>query len=467
MLSCRFLGLAPLFVFLVSAAWGAGTDIRQLYQNQCAGCHGEEMEGGGAPTMLDSEWRFGSEREAITSVIRDGRPAVGMPSFGETLSEEEIRGLVILIREMNADASPDPGAKAIRDGVFESDLHQFRMDVVAEDLELPWSMAFLPDGRWLIAERGGVLMVMDPSSGERLEIEGIPEVYARGQGGLLDIQTHPDYVENRWIYLSFSDPSEDGERGMTAIVRGRIQDGKWIDEEEIFRAPPEFYLSGGVHFGCRLVFQDGYLFFTIGERGRQDQAQDLSRPNGKVHRIYDDGRIPEDNPFVGEKGAFPSIWTYGNRNPQGLALDRKTGILWETEHGPRGGDELNIIEKGLNYGWPVVTYGMNYNGTPITGRTSAPGMKNPVTYWTPSLAVCGLAVYRGDAFPEWDGSLLSSSLSGEELRLLVLDGREVAGQEVLVNSLGRLRDVVVGPDGAVYLVCNNPGRIVKMSPVQD
>ncbi|MGE9290308.1 MAG: PQQ-dependent sugar dehydrogenase, partial [Puniceicoccales bacterium] len=410
-------------------------------------------------------WRFGSDRESITSVIRDGRPDVGMPGFGATLSDEEIRGLVILIRENNAKAMPDPGAEPVSEDVFDSNHHRFRLDLVAEDLDVPWSMDFLPNGDWLIAERGGVLLQVDPRSGERVTIVGIPPVYARGQGGLLDIAVHPDYEENGWIYLSFSDPSEDGERGMTAIVRGRIREGQWVEEEEIFRAPDEFYLTGGVHFGCRLVFQDGYLFFTIGERGRQDHAQDLSRPNGKVHRIFEDGAIPEDNPFVDDDGAFPTIWTYGNRNAQGLALDPVTGVLWETEHGPRGGDELNRIQRGLNYGWPVVTYGMNYNGTPITGLTSAPGIEDPVTYWTPSLAVCGLAVYRGEAFPGWTGALLSTSLAGEQLRVITLEGDEVLSQEVLVNSLGRLRDVVVGPEGHVYLVCNGPGRIVKMSPV--
>jgi glucose/arabinose dehydrogenase len=307
---------------------------------------------------------------------------------------------------------------------------------------------------------------MDPDRGRRLEIRGTPEVFARGQGGLLDVEVHPDYAENGWIYLSYSDPSRSGERGMTAIVRGRLRGDRWIDEETVFRAPGEFYEGARLHFGTRLVFHGPYLFFTIGDRGRQRQAQDLSRPNGKTHRIHHDGRIPEDNPFVDRDDAFPTIWTYGNRNAQGLALDPSTGNLWETEHGPRGGDELNLLRAGANYGWPVVTFGMNYNGTPITDRTSAPGMVDPVVQWTPSLAVCGLAFYGADRFPEWTGSLLSGGLASQELRLLVLDGEEVVDQPVLVEGKGRVRDVVVGPDGLPYVVFNRPGRIVRMVPVE-
>ncbi len=439
--------------------------VGELYQSLCMNCHGENMEGGSAPSMLDDEWRYGSDWDTLVSVIRDGRVADGMPAFGEALSEEEIHALVVFIREKHTRATPPPTPKALGEEVFESGNERFRLETVVDNLDLPWSIAFLPDGRWLISERAGILLLIDPETGRRTEVEGIPPVFARGQGGLLDVAVHPDFQENGWIYLSFSDPSEDGTRGLTAIVRGRIEDGKWVEEEEIFRAGDRFYTRGGVHFGCRLVFRGDYLFFTIGDRGRQNEAQDLSRPNGKTHRIFADGRVPGDNPFVGEEGAFPTIWTYGNRNAQGLALDPVTGLLWETEHGPRGGDELNLIQKGLNYGWPVVTHGINYNGTPITGRTSAPGMEDPVTYWTPSLAVCGLDVYRGQAFPQWEGALLSGALAGKEVRLITLEGTTVKRQEVLVDHLGRVRDVVAAPDGFVYLVLNGPGRVVRMSPV--
>jgi len=438
--------------------------VDQIYENNCVDCHGPNMEGGMASSMLDDEWTYGGDWETLFAVIKEGRLDEGMPGYGEVLSDEEIHALVVRIKEKNARAAPEAAPTALGNEVYEAAGETFRAERIADDLDIPWSLAFLPEGRLLVSERGGALLLLDPESGERTEIEGIPEVLAKGQGGLLDIAVHPDFERNGWVYLSFSDPSSDGEAGMTSIVRGKIEGDQWVEQEMIFKAPEEFYSGRGVHYGCRLVFADGYLFFTIGDRGRQNEAQDLSRPNGKTHRIHDDGRIPKDNPFVDRRDAFPSIWTYGNRNAQGLAMDPETGLLWETEHGPRGGDELNLIQKGLNYGWPVVTHGMNYNGTPISGRTSAPGMEDPVTYWTPSLAVCGLDVYRGDLFPNWDGGLLSSALRGQEMRLIRLDGQTVESQEVLVDHLGRIRDVVVGPEGAVYLVTNKPGRIIRLVP---
>ena len=458
--------LAIIASFLAGVEVWASEKVGELYQTHCLSCHGADMSGEMAPSMLDDEWRYGSDWDTLVSVIEDGRVNDGMPAYGEVLSDEQISSLVIYIRERNARATPPEAPPEIGEDVYESQKETFALEAVADGLEIPWSLTFLSNREGLVSERGGALLRIDLESGETENITGIPEVFANGQGGLLDIAAHPDYEENGWIYLSFSDPSPDGRRAQTKIVRGRINDrNEWVDEEVIFQADDEFYTRRGVHFGCRLVFADGYLFFTIGDRGRQNDAQDLDKPNGKTHRVHEDGRIPSDNPFVDREDAFPTIWTYGNRNAQGLALDPVTGLLWETEHGPRGGDELNLIQKGLNYGWPTVTHGMNYNGTPISGRTTAPGMEDPVTYWTPSLAVCGLDVYRGEAFPGWDGALLSSSLRGKELRLITLNGEAVADQEVLVNHLGRIRDVVVAPDDLVYLVLNRPGRIVRMVPV--
>jgi glucose/arabinose dehydrogenase len=251
---------------------------------------------------------------------------------------------------------------------------------------------------------------------------------------------------------------------MTAVVRGRVKDGRWVDEETLFRAPPELYRKARVHFGSRFVFDGkGHLYFTIGERGHQDDAQDLTRPNGKVHRIHDDGRIPEDNPFVDVENAIPSIWSYGHRNPQGLARNPVTGDLYDAEHGPRGGDELNLVLKGRNYGWPVITYGMNYDGTPITDLTAKEGMEQPVVHWTPSLAVCAIDFYVGDRFPGWRNDLFLSSLAAQELRRLEIEDRKVVHQEVLFKDIGRVRDVVSGPDGYVY-VSLEPGRIARLVP---
>jgi glucose/arabinose dehydrogenase len=334
---------------------------------------------------------------------------------------------------------------------------------VAENLETPWSLAFLPDGRMLVTEKAGRLRVVEDGQLVPEPVSGVPAVWAEGQGGLLDVAVHPRYADNGWIYLSFSDPGENGS-AMTAVVRGRLRDGRFVDQETVYRAAPELYRRGPVHFGSRFVFDGGYLFFSIGERGQQTDAQDLSRPNGKVHRIHDDGRIPSDNPFVTRKDALPSIWSYGHRNPQGLARHPVTGELWDAEHGPRGGDELNLVEPGLNYGWPVITYGMNYDGTPMTDRTAQPGMEQPVTYWVPSIAVCAIDFYAGDRFPEWKHDLFVGALAQQELRRLVIENGEVTHQEVLFKNIGRVRDVVAGPDGYIYVAFNDPGRIARLVP---
>jgi glucose/arabinose dehydrogenase len=285
---------------------------------------------------------------------------------------------------------------------------------------------------------------------------------------MMEVALHPDYKNNGWIYLAFSASGQKGNggelSGMTKIVRGRIIDNIWMDEQEIFEAPESSFLSTGLHFGTRIVFKDGYLFFPIGDRGRKDDAQNLMLPNGKVHRIHDDGRIPKDNPFVDSKGAFPSIWTYGNRNAQGLDLHPLTGEIWEAEHGPRGGDEINLIERGKNYGWPMVTYGMNYNGTPITEKTEMEGVEPPKLHWTPSIAVCGIDFYEGDVFPEWKYDLFAGGLASQELHRLRIEAGEVVNSSIILKDAGRIRDVASGPDGTLYLVLNGPDRIVRLVP---
>jgi glucose/arabinose dehydrogenase len=294
-------------------------------------------------------------------------------------------------------------------------------------------------------------------------VEGTPEVWAHGQGGLLEVALHPEYRENGWIYLGYSETSGGGE-GSTAIVRGRIRDNKWVDEESIFHVPPEHHRSSRVHFGTRFVFKDGYLFFSIGDRGNQFTAQDPSSPNGRIHRIHDDGRIPADNPLADQPDAFPSSWTLGNRNAQGLDTHPETGEIWESEHGPRGGDEINLIRPGINYGWPEITYGMNYGGTPITEKTEAPGMEQPKLYWTPSIAVCGIDFYEGELFPEWKNDLFVGGLASNELRRLVIRDQQVVNDELILKGVGRIRDVASGPEGALYLVLNGPGAIVRLLP---
>jgi glucose/arabinose dehydrogenase len=458
-------GLAGLVGFLPTRSGAAEGDVAETWAGTCASCHGAKLTGGQAKSLLDDEWSFGGDDTNLAESIRNGREDAGMPPFGGSLSEEEIRALVIFIREQRKAYERDQTTFAAPEGdtVVESEKHAFRVETVVDGLEIPWSIAFLPDGRMLVTEKAGRLRVVEEGRLAPQPIVGTPEVWSEGQGGLLDVAVHPAYEKTGWVYLSFSDPGKD-DTAMTAVVRGRIRDGKWVDEETLFRAPAELYLKGRVHFGSRFVFDGkGYLFFTIGERGHQDHAQDVTRPNGKVHRIHDDGRIPEDNPFADQKGAIPSIWSYGHRNPQGLARDPLTGDLYDAEHGPRGGDELNIVEPGRNYGWPIITYGMNYDGTPITNLTAKEGMEQPVVHWTPSLAVCAIDFYVGDRFPGWRNDLFLSSLAAEELVRLEIEDRKVVHQEVLFKGIGRVRDVVSGPDGYLY-VSLEPGRIARLVP---
>ena len=469
----RLLLLTALSLFvadLVAQTPPPRRDIGKFYAQNCAACHGKEMQGGLAPSLLDDQWSHGSTDADLARVIAKGIED-SMPGYSDELSDAEVRAMVIYIRERRAGFSPNRETKPQPIDAVRTEQHAYRVETVADRLATPWGLAFLPDGRLLITEKNGRLRVVG-ADGQLLPepIRGTPAVRNAGQGGLLDVAVHPRHAENGWIYLAYSDPAtRDGQDvSLTVLVRGRIRDGAWVDQETIWRAPLSFYRpGGGVHYGCRIVFdRDGYLYFSHGERGRQDDAQDLTKPNGKVHRLHDDGRIPDDNPFVRTPGAFPSIWTYGNRNPQGLAFDPRTGALWETEHGPRGGDELNVLRRGANYGWPVITYGMNYNGTPITGATAKDGLEQPVIYWTPSIAVCGIDFYTGDKFPAWKNNLLVTALAQQEVRRVVIEDGRVTHQEVIVKDIGRVRDVQTGPDGTIYVALNQPDRVVRLVPVE-
>jgi glucose/arabinose dehydrogenase len=447
-------------------------DVAQIYTEICANCHGAQLEGGSAPSMLDEQWSSGTGDDAsLARIISEGSLEKGMPAFHSLMNEADIRAMVIFIREKRASYQRSRQTKSTPTGIVTTAEHRYRIETVATGLSTPWSIAFLPENRVLVTEKNGNLRVIQDGRLLAKPVSGTPAVRDAGQGGLLEVALHPDHATNGWIYLAFSDPAKDEagkEVSLTMLVRGRIKDGAWVDQQKIWQAPLELYRpGGGVHYGCRIAFDGaGYLYFSHGERGRQQDAQDLTRPNGKIHRIHDDGRIPTDNPFVKTPGAFPSIWTYGNRNPQGLDFDPRTGLLWEAEHGPRGGDELNLIRPGLNYGWPVITYGMNYDGSPITSQTAREGMEQPVAYWVPSIAVCGLDFYEGTLFPKWKGNLFLSSLAQQELRRIVIDGNKVVSQEVILKDIGRLRDVQCAPDGSIYVAVNDPGSIIRLVPAE-
>ena len=353
--------------------------------------------------------------------------------------------------------------------------HDYRVVSVAEGLEVPWSIAFLPGGDILVTERAGRLRVVRDGKLVTDPVPGIPEVLARGQGGLMEVLPHPDFANNRLIYLSYSKPVGDGRRGTTAVVRGTFENDRFTLVDEIFEAVSE----GGGHYGCRLAFDaDGYLYLSVGDRQippRGDlaahPAQDISNHHGVIVRLHDDGSVPEDNPFVRRAGARTEIWSYGHRNPQGLAIHPETGAVWLTEHGPQGGDEVNVSTPGSNYGWPVIGYGVNYgSGSAIHDGTHKEGMEQPLHFWVPSIGVSGLAFYTGDKFPEWRGNLFAGGLAGRNIdRLTIEDGR-VVERETILQGMGRVRDVRMGPDGYIYVALEDrggePTPIVRLEPVR-
>ena len=359
--------------------------------------------------------------------------------------------------------------------VFRSAHHDFRVVTIADGLVNPWSMAWLPGGDMLIAERPGRLRIVRNGTLLPDPVAGIPEVRAQGQGGLFDILPHPDFASNRLLYVSYARPKGDG--STTAVIRGRFEDDRLTDIEEIFEATTE----GGGHYGGRLAWGlDGFLFLTVGERQvpstgdlEAHPAQDLSNHHGVTVRLHEDGSVPADNPFVGQEGALPEIWSYGHRNPQGLAVHPETGDVWIDEHGPQGGDELNLVQPGLNYGWPVIGYGVNYrSGSAIHAGTLRDDVEPPTHFWIPSIATSGLMIYTGDRFPAWKGSFFVGGLAGQQLARLtpsVDRPQAIEQEETLTYGIGRVRDVRQGPDGYIYLAIEDrggaPTSVVRLEPV--
>ena len=336
-------------------------------------------------------------------------------------------------------------------------------ELIVDGLTIPWAMAFLPDKSLLITEKSGMLYHF--TEGEKIEIEGLPDILMRGQGGLMDIVLHPNYAENNWIYFSYISTQGDGEGSNTAIMRAKFNAEKNIltENQLLYKATPNSITD--FHFGSRITFDNkGYLYFTIGDRGDRDvNPQDINRDCGKVYRLYDDGRIPEDNPFVGQIGAKEAIYSFGHRNAQGLTKHPETGKIWEHEHGPKGGDEINIIEKGKNYGWPVISYGINYDGTTFTDITHKEGMEQPIHYWTPSIAPSGMCFITSDIYKGWKGRLLVGSLVFQHLELLTIKDDQVVNREKLLPDIGRVRDVRMGPDGYIYVAVESKG-IFRLNP---
>lgn len=355
--------------------------------------------------------------------------------------------------------------------------HDFRLVTVVDGLVSPWGFTFLSANEILVTQRGGQVRLI--RNGKLLPdtVLGVPRVRASGQGGLLDVVTHPKFAENKLVYLSYSKPNADGSQGTTAIVRARWANDRLNDVQEIFEA--KVWSAGRGHYGSRMAFdRDGFLFITLGDRQvpptgdlEKHPAQDLSTHHGKVIRLHDDGRVPADNPFVNTPGALPEIWSYGHRSVQGIAVHPETNQVWTNEHGPQGGDELNLDQAGKNYGWPVIGFGVNYrSGTAIHPGTTREGMEQPVNVWVPSIAVQDLVIYTGDKFPNWKGNFFIGGMVGQRLVRLVMDGAKVVEVENMVQNRGRIRSIQQGPDGFLYLAfedqAGGPSKLMRLEPVK-
>ena len=360
------------------------------------------------------------------------------------------------------------------DVLLRSALHDYRVVTVAEGLVEPWSIAFLPGGDMLVTERPGRLRIIRQGKLVQTPVEGVPTVMHSSQGGLLEVMPHPNFGSNRLLYLTYSKPLADGKSATTALVRGRFENDRLTGVEQLF----ESVSQGRGHFGGKIAFdKNGFLFLTLGDRQVAPEgnleahpAQDLSNHHGKMVRLHDDGKVPTDNPLVSRAGARPEIWSYGHRNIQGIAIHPETGDVWANEHGPQGGDELNLLQPGRNYGWPVVGFGVNYKtGLAIHTGTHRQGMEQPVHVWVPSIGISGMMIYTGDKFPQWRGNLFVGGMVGQQLARLTLQGQRVTSEETLAQQQGRIRDVRQGLDGFIYLVTDDrdgkPTPILRLEPI--
>lgn len=466
-----------------SAAPAAAQDAEQLYRQNCASCHGPAGEGSGlGPPLSPDSYRYGGTRANIERVIGNGMVSRGMPAFGQTLTSQEIAALAAYLPARDDDPVPENEGEEAEPpqrsfdavpGVHDTLDYALRVELFADGLETVWSMAFLDPDTALVSERTGRLRVVRRGQLQPEPVSGTPTVHVHGhrhnQGGLFDIALDPDHARNGWIYLSYAhalpDAGTDADPpAMTRVVRGRLRGNAWVDQEVVYEADPAHYHRNWWHYGGRMAFDgDGHLYLTVGDRGALELAREPGRPNGKVHRLGTDGSAPADNPLRGRAGTLDTLYSYGHRNPQGLAVEPGTGRLWATEHGPRGGDELNIVRPGRDYGWPVVSHGINYDGTLVTPQRRGEGIEQPAWFWRPSIGVSGLAFYDGEQFPLWQGKALVTGLGPRQLRLLTLDGERVQHEEILLTTRGRPYEPVVGPDGAIYVVTDDPGQILRIT----
>jgi glucose/arabinose dehydrogenase len=410
------------------------------------------------------------DRKSIINTISNGIPGTEMMKWSGVINDKEIAAVTDYILEVRK--SPEL-SKTQTEKPTEISTKHYKLKIerlATQGIERPWGISFVDAKRALITGNKGELRWLIDGKLDTQKVEGIPKSYASDQvGGMMDIIADPDYAKNGWVYLAYShNPANSTDKrtpGMTKVVRGKVKGHRWLEEQVLFQVNDSLLVKGGSRWGCRFMFDKaGYLYFTIGDMDRAKDAQILSRPAGKIYRINKDGTIPKDNPFYRRPDVLDAIYSYGNRNAQGIAQHPVTGLIYATEHGPQGGDELNIIKKGANYGWPVITYGIDYNGSKVSDLTQKEGMEQPITYWTPSIAVSAIAFTGGKLFPKWENNLLVGALKFEELRRLVVEGEEVKEQEILLKGYGRVRDVCMGPDGALYVLTNSPDAVLRIKP---
>ena len=437
-------------------------DAEKYYGNYCASCHGKQVK-----AFVDREkWVYGSTRSEMFDVVKNGAEADGMPAYGEVISDQQVYELVdYILAAIEDKKSEDFNTGANEDVVFVSEGMRLKLELVAENSASPWAITQSQDGRLFYTDTSGKLFSQKDSVIQ--EISGLPSVKYKGQGGLMDVILHPDFESNHRMYLTYSKPKPDDDGyATTAVFSGTLDNNAITNGKDIFIAEP--YLSTNHHYGSRMIFdKDGYLFVSIGERGRRDEnPQFLGNDLGKIHRLNDDGSVPVDNPFYNTPDAKNSIYSYGHRNPQGLCYNPATNKIYDNEHGPRGGDEVNLIEPGNNYGWPVITYGINYIGTSITDLTHQEGMEQPIRYWVPSIATCGMEIVTSDKYPAWKGNILSGSLKFNYLHRDVFDENDVwIKEEKLFPDIGRMRSIEQCADGYIYFGVEAPGKIYRIVPV--
>ncbi|SOD79674.1 PQQ-dependent sugar dehydrogenase [Spirosoma fluviale] len=459
-ISAAFAAVFLLSSFLIDRKPVAKT-ARENYTTYCSSCHGEKVE-----AFVDRKWKHGNAKSDLTKSISEGYPDLGMPTWKATLSASEIDALADLITESLKTVDQYKFTSKPTSNLFPSEGQTVKLDTIATGLSSPWGLAFLPNDELLITDRSGDIYRVDKSH-QKVKVTGGPTVLAEGQGGLLDVVLHPDFAKNQLVYFSYSAVKTEGDQKLstTAVMCAKLTGTTLTDQKVIFEALP--YSKTRHHYGSRMTFDNkGYLFVSVGERGNEkENPQTITNDLGKVHRLHDDGRIPADNPFVNDKTARASIYSYGHRNPQGMMKHPVTGDIWTNEHGPRGGDELNIVKKGSNYGWPVISYGINYDGKPITALSAKEGMEQPLTYWLPSIAPSGMVFVNSAKYPGWKNNILIGSLRFQYLNRCVMNGNKVVKQEKLLPNIGRVRNIKQGPDGYLYVSVEDPGYAFRLMPV--